>query len=148
MSEEVLKAIPHRPPFLFVDSVEAWREDGLTARRVWRADEFFYKGHYPENPITPGVLLCEAVFQAAAVYMSKRLEREGGSAAGKTPVLSRIEKARFKNMVFPGDEITIDISFKEKTMGFYFLSGTVKKGGKLALAIDFTLALLDGAKRV
>ena len=66
----VTDLIPHRPPFLFVDEIVSESADGLVARRAFRAEEDFYKGHYPGAPITPGVLLCEAVFQAAACYMA------------------------------------------------------------------------------
>ena len=56
MSIPVTDLIPHRPPFLFIDEIDAHSEDALTAQRTWRADEDFYQGHYPDAPITPGVL--------------------------------------------------------------------------------------------
>ena len=62
----VTDLIPHRPPFLFVDEIVSHDDLGLVAKRTWRAEEDFYRGHYPGAPITPGVLLCEAVFQTAA----------------------------------------------------------------------------------
>jgi len=69
---EVEKLIPHRPPFLFVDEIVSHQGETLTARRTWRADEDFYKGHYPGAPITPGVLLSEAVFQAVITSRRRR----------------------------------------------------------------------------
>ncbi|WP_232767653.1 3-hydroxyacyl-ACP dehydratase FabZ family protein [Geminisphaera colitermitum] len=80
MSQSVTDLIPHRPPFLFVDEIVSETPDGLVARRTWRADEYFYQGHYPNAPITPGVLLCEATFQAGALYMAKQ-----ALAAGVSP---------------------------------------------------------------
>ena len=68
---EVEKLIPHRPPFLFVDAILSHEGETLTARRTWRAEEDFYRGHYPGAPITPGVLLSEAVFQTGALLMAK-----------------------------------------------------------------------------
>jgi len=65
----VLDAIPHRPPFLFVDSVKEISENGIIAERKIRSDEFYFQGHYPQFPIMPGVLLCESVFQAAGIFM-------------------------------------------------------------------------------
>ena len=53
---QILERIPHRPPFLFVDDIVSETAEGIVARRTWRADEDFYKGHYPGAPITPGVL--------------------------------------------------------------------------------------------
>ena len=66
----VTDLIPHRPPFLFLDEIVIQTPDGLVARRTWRAEEDFYRGHYPGAPITPGVLLCEAVFQAAGCHLA------------------------------------------------------------------------------
>lgn len=143
MQQEVLDTIPHRPPFLFVDEIVELRENGATCSRTLRADEFFYAGHYPENPITPGVLLCESVFQTGAIYLAKKLQADGTDAAAKTPVLCRIEEAKFKNMVFPGDTITIEVSFVEKLQDFYFMSGKVLKEGKVVLTIRYALALID-----
>lgn len=143
MQQEVLDTIPHRPPFLFVDEIVELRENGATCRRTLRAEEFFYQGHYPQNPITPGVLLCEAVFQTGAIYLVKKLQAAGENAEGKTPVLCRIEEAKFKNMVFPGDTITIEVTMGEKMQSFYFMSGKVLKDGKAVLTIRYALALLD-----
>jgi len=78
MTNEVTALIPHRPPFLFVDRILSADTDSLVTERTWRAEEDFYRGHYPEAPITPGVLLCEAVFQTGALYMAKKAEAEGG----------------------------------------------------------------------
>ena len=83
MTEEVLQAIPHRPPFLFVDKVVETREDGIVCSRVFRAEEKFYEGHYPNAPLTPGVLLCESVFQAAAIHLVKKAQAGGDAAFDK-----------------------------------------------------------------
>jgi 3-hydroxyacyl-[acyl-carrier-protein] dehydratase len=139
---DIYQTIPHRPPFLFIDAIKTMRDDGAIAVRTFRADESFYEGHYPGNPITPGVLLCESVFQTGAVYLVKRLEKEGGSAAGKTPVLSRIKEAKFKNMVKPGATVEIEVIHQETLGQFHFLRGTVKQEGKLALSLEFALALI------
>ncbi|MEO0795029.1 MAG: 3-hydroxyacyl-ACP dehydratase FabZ family protein [Verrucomicrobiota bacterium] len=141
--EDVQKIIPHRPPFLFIDEVVEVESDRVLCRRTLRADEFFYEGHYPGNPITPGVLLCESVFQAGAVLLIKKLGE--GAAEGKTPVLSRIQDARFKRMVKPGDTVEIEAIFKEEIRGFNFMRGSVKLAGKNALTIDYVLALVDEA---
>ena len=140
---DIPATIPHRPPFLFLDEVVSLTEQGLTARRTVRAEEPQFEGHYPGNPIMPGVLLCEAVFQAAAVYLVKRMELTGETAEGKTPILARIGDARFKQRVVPGDVLTIEVSFKETLAKFHFLTGKVLKDGKPALTIEFALALLD-----
>ncbi|HYD84171.1 MAG TPA: beta-hydroxyacyl-ACP dehydratase, partial [Opitutus sp.] len=98
---EVTDFIPHRPPFLFVDDLVSETEDSLIARRTFRADEDFYKGHYPGAPITPGVILCEAVFQTGALYMSRRARAAGAQPGEGVPLLAKITDVRFRNPVFP-----------------------------------------------
>ena len=142
MSQEILATIPHRPPFLFIDEIKEVRTDGAVCTRTFRADEPFYSGHYPGNPITPGVLLCESVFQTAAIYLTKKLQAEGVTSADKTPVLCRIEEAKFKGMVKPGDTVTIDVKHVETLQQFHFLTGSVRLDGKVVLSIRFALALV------
>jgi 3-hydroxyacyl-[acyl-carrier-protein] dehydratase len=141
--DEILKTIPHRPPFLFLDEIVEIREDGATCKRTIRMEEPQFEGHYPGNPIMPGVLLCEACFQAGAIFLAKQIEKEGRSLNDVTPVLSRIGEAKFKQMVKPGDEITIDVRMKETVSKFHFMKGKVLKEGKPALTIEFALAMLE-----
>ena len=128
--------IPHRPPFLFVDEVVSESADGLVARKTWRADEDFYRGHYPGMPITPGVLLCEAVFQTGALFLSRRQVAQGNPASEGVPLLARIGDVRFRNPVFPGETITIEVKQKELVAGFIFMSGSVKSGDKRVLTVE------------
>ena len=139
---DIYRAIPHRPPFLFVDEIVSERPDGMVARRTFIAEDFFYAGHYPGNPITPGVILCEAAFQTAAVFLVRKLIAQGHSADGLTPVLSRIGEAKFKRMVKPGDTVEIDVTEKETVQQFHFLRGVLRKDGKPVLTLEFALALL------
>ncbi len=111
--------------------------------RTIRADEPQFEGHYPGNPIMPGVLLCESVFQAGAIYLSTQMEAEGKDLSKVTPVLSRIGEAKFKQMVKPGDEITIEAEFKEKLSKFYFMKGKVLKQGKPVLTLECALAMVE-----
>jgi 3-hydroxyacyl-[acyl-carrier-protein] dehydratase len=138
VSPEVLRRIPHRPPFLFVDEIVSEDPQGLVARRTWRADEDFYSGHYPGAPITPGVLLCEAVFQTGALYLSGTLA--GTTEAGQVPLLVKISDVRFRNPVYPGDTVTIEVKKKDMLGGFFLMSGTVKRGDTRILNVDFSVA--------
>src|SRR6185503_8407645 len=107
MPPTVTELIPHRPPFLFVDEIVSAAAGTLTARRTWRADEDFYRGHYPGAPITPGVLLCEAVFQAAACYMALKARAAGANRGEGVPLIAKISDVRFRSPVYPGDTIQI-----------------------------------------
>lgn len=140
MDETILQKIPHRPPFLFVDKVLERSGEGITTAYAWKADSDFYKGHYPQYPLTPGVLLCESVFQTAGVFLSDRIA-QGSSLM---PVLTRIHSARFKNVVRPGDLTTIEVKLVESHDGrFFTLRGFVRGDNKLSLTIDFTVAMVE-----
>jgi 3-hydroxyacyl-[acyl-carrier-protein] dehydratase len=137
VSPIILQLIPHRPPFLFVDEIVSEGPDSLVARRTFHADEDFYQGHYPGAPITPGVLLCEAVFQAGALYMARTMAGQGNSAG--VPLMAKISDVRFRNPVFPGETILIEVKKKETLGGFTMMSGNVKSGAKRVLNVDFAV---------
>ena len=133
--------IPHRPPFLFVDEVVGETVDGLIARRTWRAEEDFYKGHYPGAPITPGVLLCEAVFQTAACYLALKARAAGGKPGEGVPLMAKISDVRFRTPVYPGDTVLLEVKEKESLGGFTMMSGSIKKAdGTRVLTVDFAVA--------
>ena len=148
MSDEVYQAIPHRPPFLFIDKVEEITDTGIRAIRTVRAEEPHFAGHYPGNPIMPGVLLCETVFQAAAIYLSKvhNLDANADSEANLIPVLTRIQDAKFKQMVKPGDELTVEAEHTEVLGQFHFLKGKISREGKVVMTVKFALALVEETK--
>lgn len=137
-SDEVLRRIPHRPPFLFVDEILSETADGIVARRTWRADEDFYGGHYPGAPITPGVILCESVFQAGALYLSRSLAEQGHREG--VPLLVKISDVRFRSPVYPGDTVTIEVKKRDLMAGFYLMSGSIKRGDTRVLNVEFSVA--------
>ena len=140
--EDIHRRTPHRPPFLFIDKILEITDSGAKTSLSVRPDFSFFKGHYPGNPIMPGVLLCESVFQTGSIFLSDHIENESLKDENVTPVLSRIRDARFKRMVLPGDEVEISVIMKEKMGQFYNLSGEIKNKGKTALTISFALALV------
>ena len=145
--EEIYKTIPHREPFLFVDRIIEVTDTRAVAEREIREDEPHFAGHYPGNPLMPGVLLCESVFQTAAIFMVRKFQAEGIDGASKTPILARINAAKFKQMVRPGDVIQIEATYKEALGRFHFMSGKVIVDGRTALSVDFGLAMIDGDGR-
>ena len=141
MSNAVTDLIPHRPPFLFVDEIVSETADSLTARRTWRAEEDFYKGHYPNAPITPGVLLCESVFQTGALFMARQALAAGARPGEGVPLLAKIADVRFRNPIYPGDTIVIEVKKKEVMGGFTMMGGSIKKAdGTRVLTVDFAVA--------
>ena len=136
----VTDLIPHRPPFLFVDEIVSEAADGLVAKRTWRAEEDFYQGHYPGAPITPGVLLCEAVFQTAACYMALKARAAGVKPGEGVPLIAKISAVRFRSPIYPGDTILLEVKQKDAMAGFTMLSGNIKKAdGTRALNVDFSV---------
>ncbi len=142
--EPIEKLIPHRPPFLFVDEIVAETADTLTTRRRVRPDEDFFKGHYPGNPIMPGVLICESVFQSGCVFLTKQFAAKGEDPGHYTPVLTRITEVKFKNVVKPGDELIIEVKLKDRLGRFMFMSGSVRTADhRKVLTVDFGVALVE-----
>ncbi|HEY1793614.1 MAG TPA: 3-hydroxyacyl-ACP dehydratase FabZ family protein [Opitutaceae bacterium] len=137
-SPEVLRRIPHRPPFLFIDEIVSEAGDTLVARRTWRADEDFFMGHYPGAPITPGVLLCESVFQAGALLLHRILGSQGTGAG--VPLLVKISDVRFRSPVYPGDTVTIEVRRKEAVGGFHIMAGSMKRGDTRIMSVEFSVA--------
>jgi 3-hydroxyacyl-[acyl-carrier-protein] dehydratase len=146
---QVTDLIPHRPPFLFVDEIVASSAEALTATRVWRAEEDFYRGHYPGAPITPGVLLCEAVFQAAACFMALKARAAGAKPGEGVPLIAKISDVRFRHPVYPGDAVLIEVRQKDALGGFTMLSGGIKKAdGTRVMNVDFSVAWKTPAANV
>ena len=131
--------IPHREPFLFVDRVLEQSEKIIKAERVVKADEFYFKGHYPGNPIMPGVLLCESMFQAGAILMSSIADLPTGGV----PVVTRADKIKFKKMVKPGDVLTILVEFTEKMGPAYCFKGNTMVEDKVSSSCEFMCALVN-----
>jgi 3-hydroxyacyl-[acyl-carrier-protein] dehydratase len=131
---DVIKtAIPHREPFLLVDEIVEQSDDRILCRKQFTGDEFWYRGHYPKFPLTPGVLLCEAAMQAGAVLLSKfASEGQGG-----VPVVTRMNNVKFKSMVRPGDAVDLEVELVERMADAFFMNAKVTVDGKLAVTFDF-----------
>ncbi len=141
--DEIKKLIPHRPPFLFVDKILEVSEEGAKTSLSVKNDMPFFEGHYPGNPIMPGVLLSESVFQTGAIYLSKQVIGSDELTSDEvTPVLSRIRDARFKRMVKPGDELVISVFMVDKVGQFFNLRGEISNGEKTVMTVSFALALV------
>jgi 3-hydroxyacyl-[acyl-carrier-protein] dehydratase len=134
MSLEAIKsAIPHREPFLLLDEIVEQTENHIICRKKFTGDEFWYRGHYPNFPLTPGVLLCEAAMQAGAVLLAKVV----ADNPDRVPVVSRMNNVKFKSMVHPGDTVTLDVELTETMAGAFFLDAKVRIGDRTAVTFDF-----------
>lgn len=132
----VASAIPHRPPFLFIDAVRERSDRRIVCIKTFAPDEPFFAGHYPHFPVVPGVLLCEAAMQAGAVLLADKV-----SGAGRVPVATRMNDVRFKRMVRPGETIVIEAELVERLADAFFLKAKVTVGGATAVRLEFACTL-------
>ena len=135
--EQILKAIPHRPPFLFVDKIVEMTETRIKTIKEISPEEPFFKGHYPGNPIMPGVLICESIFQTGAILLSSII----GDVSDGIPVLTRVSNARFKNVVKPGALLELEAELVEKVSNAFFLKGSASVAGKTVVTVEFAVSL-------
>jgi 3-hydroxyacyl-[acyl-carrier-protein] dehydratase len=127
-------AIPHRAPFLLVDEIVSVGEKTIRTRKRIDPAEPVFKGHFPNFPVLPGVLVCEALAQSGAILLA---HLESGDMKGKLPVLTRLNNAKFKQMVRPGDVLEMEVTLIEKMGGAFFLQGTARVNGRVAVSCEF-----------
>jgi len=134
-----IDAIPHRPPFRFVDEVvEVADKRIVTTKYVDPASDFF-RGHYPGEPVMPGVLICECCFQAGALLVAHVLEGSWGNDG--IPVVTRIRDARFKRIVRPGSTLRVEVALDEALDRAYFLTGRASVEQEPVARVSFACML-------
>lgn len=133
---DIQAAIPHRNRMLLVDEVLRVEDKQIVCQKTFRPDEYFFDGHYPGNPIVPGVILCECAAQSGAILISTIL----GDAKG-TPVLTRMDDIRFKRIVKPAETIEITVTLDDVVSTAYYLTAQVRCDGKLAARLSFACTL-------
>ena len=127
--EEIMGILPHRDNMLLLDDVE--NTDGTAVGHYHvRGDEFFLKGHFPGNPIVPGVILCEILAQSACILMKDVM------TDGKIAVYTGLNNVKFRSPVKPGDTVESRCSIKRSKHPFYFAEGTVTVDGRLCVSAD------------
>ena len=132
--DDIKELIPHRPPFLFLDSVvELEKNEKIVCKRFVSAEEVHFEGHFPGRPVFPGVLMIETVAQAGGILCRKSFEGDF-----KNFILSEVKEARFKRIVKPGDTMTITCKIEKIRKIFYWMSGEITVDGELAAAVKFT----------
>ena len=136
-----MAALPHRYPLLLVDRVEELVSDrSITAIKAVSMNEQFFQGHFPGRPIMPGVLIIEALAQAAGVLAVESL---GLANSGKLVYFMAIEGAKFRAPVEPGCLLQLDVEFVQKRTNVCKFSGRASVEGKLAAEAQFTAMIAD-----
>ncbi len=135
--EEIKKIIPHREPFLLVDElIELIPGEKAVGIKYVREDEYFFKGHFPEKPIMPGVLIVEAMAQTGAVAALSVPEFKG-----KIALFAGIKDAKFREQVLPGDVLRMEVELSTFRRGIGTGSGKAYKGDKLACSAEIMFAV-------
>ncbi len=151
---EIQAAIPHRPPFLLVDEIVSQSADQIVCRKRFSGDEWFFAGHYPDDPIVPGVLLCEAALQTGAILLGRsRVGKENSTSSElqsdssqHIPVVTRMNEVRFKQIVRPGETIEIETKLRERLGEAFFFNAKVTSGGKVAVRLEFACMLVANSE--
>ena len=140
-SGEIESAIPHRPPMLLVDEVVEKSSTHIVTRKTFRNDEFFTQGHYPGNPIVPGIILCEVGMQSGAILLSQ-------FAGVGVPVATRMNDVRFRQMVRPGDTVEVHVELIEQLANAFFMKAKMTRQGKQVMRFEFACAATQAESEV
>lgn len=135
---EIMKLLPHRYPFLLVDRIADF-QPGVSATGVKNVtiNEPFFQGHFPGQPIMPGVLIIEAMAQVAGVMAFS------SGVEGKAVYFMSIDNAKFRRPVVPGDQVMLDIKVLKQRGNVWRFSGTATVDGKLVSEAEFTAMVTD-----
>ena len=138
---QIMEMIPHRYPFLMIDRVVDLKvdESAVGIKNV-SINEPFFQGHFPRQPVMPGVLIIESMAQTAAVLVVQTLE---GAAAGKIVYFMTIENARFRRPVFPGDTLRVHVDKLRQRGNVWKFSSEVRVDGTVVAEARFGAMIMD-----
>mgnify|MGYP001178623288 FL=1 len=135
---EIMKILPHREPFLFLDSIDITEkgESGI-GYIEFSPKESFFKGHFPDNPIVPGVIIIEALAQAAGVVGGQKFIKEN-----RTVLFMSLNSAKFRKPVKPSEKISLHVKKINQVKNVYKFSGNAKVNDKLVTETVFTAMII------
>jgi 3-hydroxyacyl-[acyl-carrier-protein] dehydratase len=138
---QIMRAIPHRYPFLLIDRVVdlVIGESAVGVKNV-SINENFFQGHFPSEPVMPGVLLIESMAQTAAVLVVATL---GPDAEGKLVYFMSIEGAKFRRPVVPGDQVMVHVTKVQRRMNVWKFSGQAKVDGQIVAEATYAAMIRD-----
>ncbi len=137
--EEIKQFLRHREPMLLVDEMEIQEDGSVLGKYHVRGDEYFLQGHFPGQPVVPGVILCEIMGQCSSLLMKYELE-------GRTPLFTGIDKTRFKRQVKPGDMIEVRAKITMHRGMLFFIEAKSFVEDELAVEATLSFAILDNDK--
>ena len=131
--EEIKNILPHREPMLLLDEAELNEAGESVGRYTVKGDEFFLQGHFPGNPIVPGVIQCEMIAQTAVALLP---DVKG------TPLYTGLNNVKFKNPLLPGDTAVMTVQLTARKGIFCFAKGKLEANGKLCTSAEFSFAIV------
>ena len=133
--EAIKELIPHRDPFLFVDNCEIIipGEHGKS-EKLFSKDEYFFKGHFPNNPIVPGVIIVEALAQTAGIVVSENLKEK----QEKSVLFMSISKAKFRKPILPNNKVTLEVKFINNVKFVYKFYGKASLNNSICSEAEFS----------
>lgn len=141
---EIMRRIPHRPPFLLVDRAEAYRPNqSLVGIKCVTMNEPFFVGHFPGSPVMPGVLIVEALAQTGGLLMSKSWDVD---PEGKIILFMSVDNCRFRHPVRPGDVLRMEVEVLRARGDVVKFMGRGLVGDRLAAQAEFAAMLVDTRK--
>lgn len=132
--EAIKQFLPHRYPFLLIDRVIEITDKSLTAIKNVTANELFFLGHFPSQSVMPGVLLIESLAQASGILIYKILNK---LPEKELYYLAGVDKARFKRLVIPGDQLRINVEIEKHRLDLWKFKGTVSVDDEIACTAEF-----------
>jgi beta-hydroxyacyl-ACP dehydratase FabZ len=133
---EILEHLPHRYPFLLVDRIiEIDGEHKIVGVKNVSINEYFFQGHFPNRPVMPGVLICEALAQVGAIFAHNA---RGGRDGDKIFVLTGLDKVKFKRPVEPGDQLRLELTCLKRRGSFWRMLGVATVDGRLVAQAEIS----------
>mgnify|MGYP002796185742 FL=1 len=132
--EEIKKLLPHREPMLLLEEVDVNEQGEAVGKYTVKGDEFFLQGHFPGNPIVPGVIQCEMIAQTAVALIP--------DVHDSLPMYTGLNNVKFKNPLLPGDTAVMTVSLTARRGIFCFAKGKLEANGKLCTSAEFSFAIV------
>lgn len=141
--EAILKILPHRYPFLFIDQVNSLdvtsEVPSIVCTKNVTFNEPFFQGHFPGEPVMPGVIQIETMAQAGAILAGLRYEEE---CAGKRPAFMGVDGCRFRKPVRPGDSLEVRVTLDKMRRGILFFTGELRSEWTVVCGATFSATML------
>ncbi len=138
--QDIIKILPHRYPFILIDRIDEVKPgEFVNAIKNVTINEPYFQGHFPGQPVMPGVLTLESIAQTTAFLMLYELD----DPLKKNMFISGVDGVRFRRLIVPGDQLDINIQLKSKKLTLYKFEGTIKIDNQLAVQAIITSNLVD-----